>query len=149
VLVTLALLELGAAMLLRHSPDFASREEIQAGLSRSSQPPSAGSTDSSGTRSERRAGHNVLHPYLGFVPSWNPALHNEVNRRVVDLPVNELGFFGPAPPRAADSHVLTGVFRDQTRNIYRDDCCHLTEPGYALLAERIGRQVASVPDRAW
>jgi hypothetical protein len=44
---------------------------------------------------------------------------------------------------------LTEVFRDQTRNIYRDDCCHLTEPGCALLAERIGRAVASAPDRVW
>jgi len=40
---------------------------------------------------------------------------------------------------------LTGAFRDEARDIYRDDCCHLTEPGYALLAERIAREVASAP----
>jgi hypothetical protein len=32
---------------------------------------------------------------------------------------------------------LTGVFDDESRTVYRDDCCHLNDYGYARLAEAI------------
>ena len=104
---TLALLELGAALLLRHAPGFTPREEIQTALSNPSPPQPAAAAEAEGSRTRARGGHNVLHPYLGFVRSWDPSLRNEVNRRVVDLPVNELGFFGPAPPGTRDPSILT------------------------------------------
>jgi hypothetical protein len=40
---------------------------------------------------------------------------------------------------------LSGVFRDVADPVYVDDCCHLNERGNRLLAEAIGRIMASAP----
>lgn len=37
---------------------------------------------------------------------------------------------------------LTGMFDDEPRTVYRDDCCHLNDYGYARLAEAIAAALA-------
>ena len=49
---------------------------------------------------------HVLHPYVGFVR--NNALPRQVfNNRIIDLPVNEYGFFGTLPPTQASNQNVT------------------------------------------
>ena len=39
-------------------------------------------------------------------------------------------------------HDLTMLFKNQSRTIYRDKCCHYNQTGYDLVAERIGTILA-------
>ena len=51
----------------------------------------------------------VIHPYLGFVRNYDRPIHT-LNRDVVDLSVNQLGFFGDLPPkRGSNEQLIVGV----------------------------------------
>lgn len=104
--VTLALLELGAVLVfalpIRGIP---APEALRAALGRSAE-----RTDPSARLRAQEAPawmqQHVLHPYLGFVRDPDARRH-VLNERVVAVPVNELGFFGPTPDANADP----GTFR--------------------------------------
>jgi len=96
-LAALALLEVSAGILLWTSPPgFRSRAELRASLLATNEGDDAGT----GKADAWRPSH-VLHPYIGFVFDADAPRH-QLNGRPVALPVNELGFFGPPPPRTPD-----------------------------------------------
>jgi len=45
--------------------------------------------------------------------------------------------------RGVDFMDLTPAFADVTESIYTDICCHMTEAGYGMLGERIGKRIAA------
>jgi len=98
--VTLATLELGAWALLA------------AGLApaeRAAPPTGPGPTLDAGVRGTPEALRPyVLHPYIGFVRNRDVARH-ELNGRHIDRPVNEHGFFGPAPPVGDDDSFVVAL----------------------------------------
>ena len=101
LLLTVALAELGACVLLRSSlTTLPSRPEIQASLEPAGRS-EAGRRTPDGALLPEFMQQDVLHPYLGFVR--NPEIGRHVfNDRVIEEPVNEYGFFGPSPLEARD-----------------------------------------------
>ena len=106
ILATAAALELGALALISWMPGWPSRTEIQRTL-RAPEAPAL--PEVLGLEPKPFAMGNILHPFLGFVRKPNPGGVNTVNRRVVDAPVNDYGFFGPPPPFEDDPETTTVV----------------------------------------
>lgn len=96
ILATAVALELGALALVSWMPGWPSRAEVQQTLKARRAAPDL--PDTLGSEPAPEDMGNMLHPYLGFVRKPNPGGVNTINGRVVELPVNEYGFFGPAPP---------------------------------------------------
>jgi hypothetical protein len=106
---SLVLLELGALVVLRCTSPRQSPAELQARLDTADP---VALPEAVGARADPRREGNVLHPYLGFVRRHNPGGVNHVMGRLVDVPVNPYGFFGPSPleprPEGSVRVVLTG-----------------------------------------
>ncbi len=49
--------------------------------------------------------------------------------------------------RGVDFHDLTMIFRDHPEPLYIDNCCHVSEEGYSLVAEKIGEAIIERQER--
>lgn len=98
LLAFLALLELGGFLFLSLAGEsWPSRAEIQRSLLPATGTNAVRTVKALDRGNQSWMQNHVLHPYLGFVRNYQQRRHI-FNGYVVDLPVNDYGFFGDLPP---------------------------------------------------